>query len=112
MTVVVDLVLLGFVILEATREVSGWIFVLALFVAVVTLSVSARRAADVSESGPREEAPHAALRAFALLSGVVGVLALHAGRYAGFVVVGYLVLAAVVERVAWSRFHATRQAAG
>jgi len=44
----------------------------------------------------------------AMLSGLAGVLAAHAGRYAGLVLSAYMVLAHLGERIAWARFRASR----
>jgi hypothetical protein len=104
-------VLLGFAVLEATGDVSWWIFVVVLLLGGAVLAVYSRRAAAVLGIRSREETPRAWLNALALPSGVVGVLAFHAGRHAGgFVILGYLLFAEVAERVVWSRFRATQVA--
>lgn len=91
----------------ALADVPGWSFLAPLVLGAAVLVVYARRAATALGIRSRDETPRGWLTALAIPSGLAGVLAAHAGRYAGLVIVAFLVLVQIAERIIWARFRAS-----
>lgn len=107
--IAVDVCLFAFAALMALTDAPWWSFLVPLVIGAAVLVVYGWRAAAVLGIRSRDETPRGWLMALAVPGGAVGVLAAHAGRYAGLVIVAYLVLAQGAERVVWARFHASRR---
>jgi uncharacterized membrane protein HdeD (DUF308 family) len=85
-----------------------WSFLVPLAFGAPVLIGYGRKAAVSIGIRSRDETPHGWPLALVIPSGLVGVLAAHAGRYGGLVVVSYLVLAHIGERIVWARFRSAR----
>lgn len=98
--------------LMALADAPWWSFVLPLVPGAAILIVYGRRAATALGIRSRDETPRGWLTALAIPGGLAGVLAAHAGRYAGLVIVAYLACAHIGERIIWSRFRASGRMVG
>jgi uncharacterized membrane protein HdeD (DUF308 family) len=106
-TIAIDACLFACAGLMALADAPWWSFVLPLVPGAAILIVYGRRAATALGIRSRDETPAGWLIALAVLGGLAGALAAHAGRYAGFVIVAYLACAHIGERIVWRRFRAT-----
>jgi hypothetical protein len=79
-----------------------------LALAAPVFIVYGRKAAEALGIQSRDQMPQGWLTALAMLCGVAGVLAAHAGRYAGLVVAADIAFFHIGERVAWARFRTSR----
>jgi hypothetical protein len=98
--------------LMALADAPWWSFVPPLILGGAILIVYGRRAATALGIRSRDETPRGWLTALAVPSGLAGVLAAHAGRYEGLVIVAYIACAHIGERIVWSRFRASGQLVG
>lgn len=105
-TVTVDGCMFITVGLLAFIDAPWWSFLVPPAIGAPVLVVYGRRAAAAMGIRYRDETPHGWLLALAIPGGLAGVLAAHAGRYGGFVVMAYIILAHTGERIAWARFRA------
>ena len=106
-TIAVDACLFALAGLMALTDAPWWSFLAPLALGGAVLVVYARRVAAALGIRSRDETPRGWLTALVVPSGLVGVLAAHAGRYAGLVIVAYLVFAHIAERIIWARFRAS-----
>jgi hypothetical protein len=111
-TIAVDACLFAFAGLMALIDAPYWSFLALLVLGAAVLVVYARRAATALGIRSRDETPHGWLTALVVPGGLVGVLATHAGRYAGLVIVAFLVLVQIAERLIWARFRASSRVGG
>lgn len=81
-----------------------WSLLVPLAFGAFVLVLYGRRAAVAMGIRSLDETPRDWLFVFILLSGFLGVLVAHAGRYGGLVFMAYLVCGQAVERIAWARF--------
>jgi hypothetical protein len=98
--------------LMALTDAPWWSFLAPLALGGAVLVVYARRAATALGIRSRDETPRGWLTALAIPSGLAGVLAAHAGRYAGLVIVAFLIFVHIAERIIWARFRASSRMAG
>jgi hypothetical protein len=84
-----------------------WSSLVSLAIGVPILVGYGRREAVAMGIRSRDETPYGSLLALAIPGGLAGVLAAHAGRYGGLVIMTYIVLAHVGERIVWARFRDT-----
>ncbi len=92
----------------ALVDAPWWGFLVPLALAAPVFVVYGRKAAEALGISSRDQTPRGWLMMLAMLSGLAGVLAANAGRYAGLVLIAYIALAHVGERIAWARFRASR----
>jgi hypothetical protein len=90
--------------IEALADGPIWSFLLAFALGSSVLVHYGRRAAVAKGIRSRDETPHDWILALAIPGGIAGVLAAHTGRYGGFILMAYMVVAQVGERIAWVRF--------
>lgn len=81
-----------------------WSFFVPLVPGALVLMRYGQRAAAAMGIRSRDETPHGWLLTFATAGGPAGILAVHAGRYGGFVILTYIALAQIGERIVWARF--------
>jgi hypothetical protein len=91
----------------ALVDAPWWSYLAPLALVAPVFIVNGRKAADALGIHSRDQTPQGWLTALAMLCGVVGVFAAHAGRYAGLIVAAAIALAHVGERLAWARFDAS-----
>jgi hypothetical protein len=87
-----------------------WSSLVLLFLGIPILVVYGRRAAEAQGIKSRDEMPYGSLMALGIPGGVIGVLTIDVGRYAGLLLMTYLVMVHIGERIIWARFRAARQA--
>lgn len=92
----------------ALLEAPWWSVLIPLGIGTLVLVRHGRRAALAIGIRSHDQTPHGWLVALAMPGGLAGVLAIHAGRYGGLIIITYIALAQVGERVAWARFRPPR----
>jgi len=108
MLAAVDSFLIAAATITAAIPLPAWLYLLALIPGATVLIVYGHQAAAMRGIRSLEETPRTQLMVMALPSGLIGVTALHTGRYAGLLITAYLLLTQAWERDVWRRFESTR----